>query len=79
MGAIFMATDYVTSPITAKGQVIMGIGCGIITFVIRRLGGYPEGVSYAILLMNIVTPLIDKYCRPKKFGMVKKGGAAHAK
>lgn len=79
LGAIFMATDYVTSPITAKGQVIMGIGCGIITFVIRRLGGYPEGVSYAILLMNIVTPLIDKYCRPKKFGMVKKGGAAHAK
>lgn len=79
LGAIFMATDYVTSPITAKGQVIMGIGCGIITFVIRRLGGYPEGVSYAILLMNIATPLIDKYCRPKKFGAVKKGGASHAK
>ena len=72
LGAIFMATDYVTSPITAKGQVIMGIGCGVITFVIRRLGGYPEGVSYAILLMNIATPLIDKYCRPKKFGAVKK-------
>jgi electron transport complex protein RnfD len=73
-----MATDYVTSPMTGKGQVIMGIGCGLITFVIRRFGGYPEGVSYAILLMNIVTPLIDKYCLPKKFGAVK-GGAASAK
>ena len=72
LGAIFMATDYVTSPITAKGQAIMGIGCGVITFVIRKFGGYPEGVSYAILLMNIATPLIDKYCRPKKFGAVKK-------
>ena len=72
LGAIFMATDYVTSPITAKGQVIMGIGCGVITFVIRKFGGYPEGVSYAILIMNIATPLIDKYCRPKKFGAVKK-------
>lgn len=79
LGAIFMATDYVTSPMTAKGQVIMGIGCGVITFVIRRLGGYPEGVSYAILLMNIATPLIDKYCRPKKFGAVSKGGAVNAK
>ncbi|MBQ4516468.1 MAG: RnfABCDGE type electron transport complex subunit D [Clostridia bacterium] len=75
LGAIFMATDYVTSPITAKGQIIMGIGCGIITFVIRKLGGYPEGVTYAILLMNIATPLIDKYCRPKKFGAVKKEAA----
>ena len=78
LGAVFMATDYVTSPMTGKGQVIMGIGCGVITFVIRRFGGYPEGVSYAILLMNIVTPLIDKYCIPKKFGAVK-GGAANAK
>jgi len=74
LGAIFMATDYATSPMTAKGQVIMGIGCGLITFVIRKFGGYPEGVSYAILLMNIATPLIDKYCRPKKFGALKKGG-----
>lgn len=78
LGAVFMATDYVTSPMTANGQVIMGIGCGLITFVIRRFGGYPEGVSYAILLMNIVTPLIDKYCLPKKFGAVK-GGAVNAK
>ncbi len=72
LGAIFMATDYVTSPVAGKGQVIMGVGCGIITFVIRRFGGYPEGVSYAILLMNVATPLIDKWCKPKKFGYVKK-------
>jgi len=72
LGAFFMATDYVTSPITAKGQIIMGIGCGLITFMIRRFGGYPEGVSYAILLMNVATPLIDKWCRNKKFGYVKK-------
>lgn len=79
LGAIFMATDYATSPMTAKGQVIMGIGCGLITFIIRKFGGYPEGVSYAILLMNIATPLIDKYCRPKKFGALKKGGVRDAK
>ncbi len=80
LGAIFMATDYTTSPITFGGQIIMGIGCGVITFLIRRLGGYPEGVTYAILLMNIVTPLIDKFIRPKKFGYVsKRGGAANAK
>ncbi|MBQ4517859.1 MAG: RnfABCDGE type electron transport complex subunit D [Clostridia bacterium] len=72
LGAFFMATDYVTSPVTTRGQVIMGVGCGFITFLIRRFGGYPEGVSYAILLMNIATPLIDKWCRPKKFGYVKK-------
>lgn len=73
IGAIFMATDYVTSPVTPKGQIIMGVGCGILTFFIRKLGGYPEGITYAILLMNIATPLIDKYTRPKKFGYVKKG------
>ncbi len=79
LGAIFMATDYTTSPICFKGQIIMGIGCGAITFLIRRLGGYPEGVTYAILLMNIATPLIDKYVRPKKFGYVaQKGGAKNA-
>ena len=79
LGAIFMATDYTTSPIYFKGQIIMGIGCGVITFLIRRLGGYPEGVTYAILLMNIATPLIDKYIKPKKFGYVKqKGGAKNA-
>ncbi len=68
LGAIFMATDYVTSPITKRGQIIMGIGCGILTFVIRRFGGYPEGVSYAILLMNVATPLIDRVTKPVAFG-----------
>lgn len=74
LGAIFMATDYVTSPITSKGQIVMGLGCGILTFVIRRFGGYPEGVSYSILLMNVATPLIDRWTQPKPFGTVK-GGA----
>ena len=76
LGAFFMATDYVTSPVTKKGQIIMGLGCGILTFVIRRFGGYPEGVSYSILLMNFVTPLIDKYTKPKPFGSQRqmKGG-----
>ncbi len=73
LGAIFMATDYVTSPVTPKGQIVMGIGCGILTFFIRKLGAYPEGVTYAILLMNIATPLIDKYIQPKRFGSSKKG------
>ncbi len=72
LGAFFMATDYVTSPMSKSGQIAMGIGCGLITFIIRRFGGYPEGVSYAILLMNVVTPLIDRVCRPKKFGHVNK-------
>ncbi len=75
LGAIFMATDYVTSPMTRVGQIIMGIGCGVLTFVIRRFGGYPEGVSYSILLMNVATPLIDKWTLPKTFGSrTKKGG-----
>ena len=75
LGAVFMATDYVTSPTTAFGQVIFGIGCGVITCIIRFWGGYPEGVSFAILLMNILTPLIDKWTVPKAFGFVNgKGG-----
>ena len=74
LGAFFMATDYVTSPITAKGQIVMGLGCGILTFVIRRFGGYLEGVSYAILLMNVATPLIDRCTASKPFGTVKKRG-----
>jgi electron transport complex protein RnfD len=73
IGAIFMATDYVTSPMTKKGQLIMGFGCGLITMIIRLYGGYPEGVTYAILLMNILTPLIDKFTFPKKYGTVKGG------
>ena len=68
IGAFFMATDMVTSPSTSKGQWIFGIGCGIITFVIRSVGGYPEGVSYSILLMNLVTPLLDRYLKTKPFG-----------
>lgn len=71
LGAFFMATDYVTTPTTAWGHVIFGIGCGVLTFVIRQFGGYPEGTSYAILLMNVVTPLIDRYVHPRKFGEVK--------
>lgn len=70
LGAFFMATDYVTTPLTKKGQFIFGLGCGIITFVIRRLGGYPEGVSYSILIMNAATPLIDRYVKPRRYGMI---------
>lgn len=72
LGALFMATDYVTSPLSAKGQWIFGFGCGFITMLIRIWGGYPEGVSYSILLMNVATPLIDRYTRPKAFGERKK-------
>ena len=63
-----MATDMVTSPITAKGRLIFGVGCGVLTVIIRLYGGYPEGVSFAILLMNLTVPLIDRYTRPKVFG-----------
>jgi len=72
LGAIFMATDMVTSPMSRCGQIIFGIGCGIITILIRIWGAYPEGVSFAILLMNAVTPLINKYFKPKKFGKLVK-------
>lgn len=68
LGAFFMATDYTTSPMTKKGRIIMGIGCGLLTSVIRLYGGYPEGVSYAILLMNLAVPLIDRFLVPKSFG-----------
>ncbi len=71
LGAIFMATDYVTSPISAKGQVIFAIGCGVLTSLIRVYGGYPEGVSYSILIMNLAVPLIDRVTRPRIFGEVK--------
>lgn len=71
LGAIFMATDMVTTPVTPKGMLIFGVGCGLITVIIRLFGGYPEGVSFSILLMNAVTPLIDRYVRPKRFGEVK--------
>lgn len=72
LGAFYMATDYTTSPVTFKGRLIMGIGCGLITSVIRLYGGYPEGVSYSILLMNLTVPLIDRYIIPKSFGGVSK-------
>lgn len=74
LGAFFMATDYSSSPITAKGQVIMGLGCGLLTALVRAFGGYPEGVSFAILIMNLFVPLIDKYTIPVKFGEVKSNG-----
>lgn len=72
LGAIFMATDYVTSPMTHKGQIIYGILIGILTIVIRNWGSYPEGMSFAILIMNAFTPLINMYVRPKRFGEVRK-------
>lgn len=70
LGAIFMATDYVTSPMCAKGQVIYGISIGVLTLVIRNWGAYPEGMSFAILIMNAFTPLINMYTKPKRFGEV---------
>lgn len=72
LGAIFMATDYVTSPMCAKGQIIYGIGIGILTVVIRNWGSYPEGMSFAILIMNAFTPLINTYIKPKRYGEVVK-------
>ena len=72
LGAIFMATDYVTSPMTVKGMVWYGIGIGLLTVIIRYFGSYPEGMSFAILIMNAVTPLINNWCKPKRFGEVKK-------
>lgn len=74
LAAFFMATDYVTSPVTKKGEIIFAIGAGFITEVIRVYGGYPEGVTYAILIMNICVPFIDKYTAPRVFGEVKKNG-----
>jgi electron transport complex protein RnfD len=76
LGACFMATDYVTSPITARGRVIFGVGCGIITMLIRLYGGYPEGCSYSILLMNVATPFIDRLTKPRLFGAIHKKKAA---
>ncbi len=72
LGAFFMATDYVTTPVTKWGQVLFGVGCGIITMVIRYFGGYNEGVSFAILVMNACVVLLDKVGRPRRYGKVKK-------
>lgn len=72
LGAIFMATDYVTSPMCGRGQLIYGVGIGVLTVVIRNWGSYPEGMSFAILIMNAFTPLINTYVKPKRFGEVTK-------
>jgi electron transport complex protein RnfD len=72
IGAFFMATDYVTSPVTPRGQIIYGIGCGVLVALMRLYGGYPEGVCYAILIMNAATALLERYTIPRKFGEVKK-------
>lgn len=69
IGAFFMATDMVTIPITVKGQVIFGVGAGLLVMLIRTVGGYPEGVCYSILLMNAVTPMIDRFVQPERFGV----------
>jgi Na+-translocating ferredoxin:NAD+ oxidoreductase subunit D len=74
LGAFFMATDMVTSPVTRKGKWIFAVGCGLLTVLIRVKGGYPEGVSYAILLMNTATPLIDAWTRPRVYGAATTGG-----
>ena len=75
LGAFFMATDYVTSPLTRKGKIIFGLGCGLMTGLIRLFGGMVEGVSFSILLMNILVPHLDRWTRPVQFG----GGLEHAK
>ena len=72
LGAFFMATDYASSPVTPKGQIIFAIGCGVITTLIRIFGGYPEGVSYSILIMNLAVPLIERFTEPKIFGALPK-------
>ncbi|HQF34322.1 MAG TPA: RnfABCDGE type electron transport complex subunit D, partial [Petrotogaceae bacterium] len=72
LGAFFMATDMVTSPMTPKGCIIFGMGLGVITMVIRYFGGYPEGVSYSILIMNALVPLIDRYTKSRIFGTIPK-------
>jgi electron transport complex protein RnfD len=72
LGAIFMATDYVTSPMNPKGQLIYGVCIGLLTVIIRLFGAYPEGMSFAILIMNAFTPLINTYIKPKRFGEVAK-------
>lgn len=73
LGAFFIATDYVTSPVSKPGQLIFGVGCGLFTWIIRTFAGYPEGVAFAVLLMNSLTPIIDQYTRPRRFGRTRKG------
>lgn len=71
IGAFFMATDYATTPLTTSGKIVFGVGCAVITFVIRQFGNFPEGVSFSILLMNLLTPYIDKICRTHPLGAKK--------
>ena len=73
LGAFFIATDYVTSPVSRSGQLVYGFGCGFLTWVIRTFAGYPEGMAFAVLLMNALTPLIDRACRPRTFGRTRSG------
>jgi Na+-translocating ferredoxin:NAD+ oxidoreductase RnfD subunit len=75
LGAFFIATDYVTSPNTRRGQLVFGAGCGVLTYVIRTWAGYPEGVAFAVLLMNSLTPVIDSYIRPRIYGRNRQGVA----
>ena len=72
LGVFFMATDMVSSPMSGKGQLVFGVGCGILTILIRVFGAYPEGVSFAILIMNAFVPLIDRGFKPKRFGEIVK-------
>ncbi len=76
LGAFYMATDMVTTPVSFRGMLLFGVGCGVLTVLIRLFGGYPEGVSFAILLMNAATPLIDRYTKPRTFGTFRQGGAS---
>lgn len=73
LGAFFIATDYVTSPVSKSGQLIFGFGVGLLTWIIRNFAGYPEGVAFAVLLMNSLTPIIDQYTRPRRFGRTRRG------
>jgi electron transport complex protein RnfD len=73
LGAFFIATDYVTSPVSRSGQLVYGFGCGFLTWIIRTFAGYPEGMAFAVLLMNALTPLIDRGFRPRTFGRTRTG------
>jgi Na+-translocating ferredoxin:NAD+ oxidoreductase RnfD subunit len=75
LGAFFIATDYVTSPNTAAGQIVFGLGIGVLTWVIRSYGGYPEGMAFAVLLLNALTPVIDRFIKPRVLGRDRKGKA----
>jgi len=75
LGAFFIATDSVTSPNTRPGQLVFGLGCGLLTWIIRTYGSYPEGVAFAVLLMNATTPLIDRWIRPRIYGRDRRGRA----